>query len=67
MSGGAWLPSSEPAIFLLGAHMAEGAGTSLRSLLVHGQLLSRVQLFMTPWTVAHQAPVHGIFQAKILE
>ena len=33
--------------------------------------LSHVQLFMTPWTVARQAPpgssVHGIFQARILE
>ena len=29
---------------------------------------SRVQLFVTPWTVAHQAPlVCGIFQARILE
>ena len=28
--------------------------------------LSCVWLFVTPWTVAHQAPVHGIFQAKIL-
>ena len=26
-----------------------------------------VQLFATSWTVAHQAPVHGIFQARILE
>ena len=31
------------------------------------ELLSCVQLFATPWTVAHQAPVHGIFQARILE
>ena len=31
--------------------------------------LSRVQLFVTPWTIAHQAPlsVHGILQARILE
>ena len=30
--------------------------------------LSRVQLFETPWTAAHQAPpVHGIFQARVLE
>ena len=29
--------------------------------------LSRVQLFVTPWTIAHQAPVHRIFQARILE
>ena len=29
---------------------------------------SRVQLFTTPWTAAHQAPsVHGIFQARGLE
>ena len=25
------------------------------------------RLFATPWTVAHQAPVHGIFQARILK
>ena len=31
--------------------------------------LSRVLLFVTPWTVAHQAPpsMHGILQARILE
>ena len=30
--------------------------------------LSHVQLFATPWTVAHQAPsVHGILQARVLE
>ena len=31
--------------------------------------LSRVRLFVTPWTVAHQAPpfVRGIFQARVLE
>ena len=30
--------------------------------------LSRVQLFATPWTVAHQAPLSlGILQARILE
>ena len=28
---------------------------------------SHVQLFETPWTVARQAPVHGIFQARILQ
>ena len=28
---------------------------------------SCVQLFVTPWTVTHQAPVHEIFQARILE
>ena len=24
---------------------------------VHAQLLSRIQLFVTPWTIAHQAPL----------
>ena len=28
---------------------------------------SRVRLFVTPWAVAHQAPVHGILQARMLE
>ena len=32
------------------------------------QSLSHVQLFVTPWTVAHQAPLSmGILQARILE
>ena len=31
------------------------------------KLLSRVRLLATPWTAAHQAPVHEIFQARILE
>ena len=31
-------------------------------------LLSHVRLFVTPWTVARQAPVvHGILQARKLE
>ena len=30
-------------------------------------LLSHVQLFATPWTVARQVSVHGILQARILE
>ena len=35
---------------------------------VHARSLSRVQLFATPWTVAHQAPLStGILQAGILE
>ena len=35
---------------------------------VCARLLSRVWLFVTPWTVAHQVPlVHGIFQARLLE
>ena len=33
-----------------------------------GYVLSRVPLFATPWTVAHQAPLSmGILQARILE
>ena len=32
------------------------------------QSLSHVRLFVTPWTVAHQAPLSmGILQARILE
>ena len=31
------------------------------------QTLSCVQLFATPWTVAHQSSVHGILSARILE
>ena len=32
------------------------------------QLLSRVRLFATPWTEAHQAPLSmGILQARVLE
>ena len=29
--------------------------------------LSHVRLFVTPWTVAYQAPLSGIFQARVLE
>ena len=31
------------------------------------ELLSHVQLFATLWTVAHQASIHEILQARILE
>ena len=34
---------------------------------VSSQLLSHVHLFLTPWTMARQAPLSGIFQARILE
>ena len=35
---------------------------------MYAQLLSHVQLFVTPWTTAHQAlSVHGIILARILE
>ena len=37
------------------------------SLSVCAQSLSCIQLFVTPWTEAHQAPVHGISQTRILE
>ena len=34
----------------------------------YARLLSHVQLFATPWTVAHQAPLPtGILQATVLE
>ena len=39
-----------------------------RPVKVKVKLLSHVQLFATPWTVAHQTPsVYGILQARILE
>ena len=31
---------------------------------MHAQLLSHVQLFVTPWTVAHQAPLPMEFSRK---
>ena len=31
------------------------------------QLISHIQLFVTPWTVPPNSSVHGIFQARILE
>ena len=35
---------------------------------MHAKSLSHVQLFATPWTIAHQAPLSmGVLQAKILE
>ena len=35
---------------------------------VHAKLLQLCQLFVTLWTVAHQAPLFmGILQARILE
>ena len=38
------------------------------SLISSVQSLSCVRLFVTPWTVAHQAPLSlGILQARILE
>ena len=30
-------------------------------------LFSHVRLFATSWNVAHQVPLHGILQARILE
>ena len=31
------------------------------------EVAQSVRLLATPWTAAHQAPVHGIFQARVLE
>ena len=40
----------------------------LQLVVVVVESLSRVRLFATPWTVAHQAPpFFGIFQARVLE
>ena len=41
----------------------------LWSIKVKVKSLSCVQLFVTPWTVAYQAPlsIHGIFQTRVLE
>ena len=44
-----------------------GCAQGFASLCVNAQSLSRVQLFTTPWTIAHQAFVHGVFQARLLE
>ena len=33
----------------------------------HARYLGCVQFFATPWIVAHQAPLSGIFQARMLE
>ena len=47
---------------------SEDACSISRKRRVHAQLLSRIQSFVTPWTVTHQAPLSmGISQARILE
>ena len=58
---------------LLGVHSAWSCKAPnkchlLVCLCVCAQLFSRVWLFVTPWTVAYQAPLFmGFFQARILE
>ena len=37
---------------------------STHRMCMHAQLLSRVQLFATPWTVAHQAPLSMEFSRQ---
>ena len=40
----------------------------IKMVVIAVELLSRVQLFVTPWTIARQAPPSmGILQARILE
>ena len=34
---------------------------------IHVRYIGYVQFFATPWIVAHQAPLSGIFQARMLE
>ena len=31
------------------------------------EVAQSIRLFPTPWTAAHQAPAHGIFQARVLD
>ena len=58
--------------FLIAASRVRGLLIAVASLVVKKErkvkLLSRVQLFATPWTVALPgSSVRGIFQARILE
>ena len=55
MSGEEPLSGSQVTTFLLHSHMAEREDSSL-FLFLQVKSLSRVRLFATPWTVAHQAP-----------
>ena len=62
-------PPRSPVPGILQARTLEWVATSFSNALkwkVKVKLLSRVQLFATPWTAAYQA-VHGIFQARGLE
>ena len=53
-------------------HLLVSSSASLTSVLLFSVCLcvclvfSRVWLFVTPWTTAQQAPVHGTFQARVL-
>ena len=48
--------------------VAHGLSSYVKVKKVKVKSLSRVRLFVTPWTVAYQAPpFHGILQARILE
>ena len=44
-------------IIILNTHDSKTCGQSWSQWSVHAQLLSRVRVFGTPWTVAHQAPL----------
>ena len=55
MSGEEPLSGSQVTTFLLHSHMAEREDSSL-FLFLQVKSLSRVRLFATPWSVAHQAP-----------
>ena len=51
-----------------GKNTGVGCHFLIQCIKVKVKLLSRVQFFSIPWTVAHQAPLSmGILQAKILE
>ena len=44
-----------------------GVSLSFKWESVYVQFLSRVQLFMTPWTIARQAPLSMRFSQRVLE
>ena len=64
-------PSGSPVLGILQARTLKWVAISFSNewkWKVKGKLLSRVQLLVTPWTTAYQAPPsHGIFQARVLE
>ena len=57
-------PSGDRAPQACGPHCSKSAYGPWKLLCVRAQLLSRVQLIMTPWTVAHQAPLSTGFSRQ---
>ena len=46
------------------AHFVNLSYNSYNNVIPCAQLLSNVRLFMTPWTVAHQAPLYTEFSRQ---